>query len=264
MATMTKDLLDDIFKHLEYIDTDSYIFSKNEEGYEIYHIETDTEEYYATAEEFLSAVINGKTVKDELETKEYVFEYDGGRGAGGGSMGGGFNHASHRGRNAEDYGKMLYPAEFNRQGRFANQARAIEAFAAKYKDSDTEYGISVDSQGFVHSHIKGNKTSVPISAHGRNHMVVHNHPSGGNFSDTDLISTSRDRHAKGIVAVGTSKTYSLAKQHNFDALGFAKAVKKAKWPTKYNYDEGADWWLRRNASKYGYEYSARKTRARGF
>lgn len=35
-----------------------------------------------------------------------------------------------------------------------------------------------------------------------------------------------------------------------------KAVKKAQWPAKYSYDKGADWWLKKNAKKYGYKYSA--------
>ena len=33
------------------------------------------------------------------------------------------------------------------------------------------------------------------------------------------------------------------------------AVDKAQWPSNLDYNAGADWWLKRNAKKYGYKYS---------
>lgn len=46
------------------------------------------------------------------------------------------------------------------------------------------------------------------------------------------------------------------KTDKFNPNKFVKAVKKAQWPAKYSYDKGADWWLKKNAKKYGYKYSA--------
>ena len=86
-------------------------------------------------------------------------------------------------------------------------------------------------------------------------MIIHNHPGGGNFSDSDLISVASTRE-RGIVAVSGKRTYTFTKNKNFNAKGFIKAVKNAKWPTKYSYDKGADWWLKKNASVYGYSYKS--------
>ena len=99
---------------------------------------------------------------------------------------------------------------------------------------------------------------MPISG-SKGQMVVHNHPGGGNFSDGDLLSISMES-SKGIVAVGKDKTYTFTKNKNFKPKEFSKAVRKAQWPVEYSYDKGADWWLRNNAKKYGYKYSATKTK----
>ena len=90
-------------------------------------------------------------------------------------------------------------------------------------------------------------------------MLLHNHPSGGNFSKADLQVIGSGGE-KGIVAVGRVNTYTLMKGARFDANGFIKAVGKAKWPVEYNYDKGADWWLRKNAKTYGYTYEKSRTK----
>ena len=65
---------------------------------------------------------------------------------------------------------------------------------------------------------------------------------------------------KGIIATSSNpkikKTYHIQKNQNFKAKEFIKAVNTAKWPKKYSYSEGADWWLRRNQRTYGYKYRA--------
>lgn len=134
----------------------------------------------------------------------------------------------------------------------------LRMFANKYKNADHEYGVAVDDDGFVHKHVEGRSTSVSMVAK-RGEMMLHNHPNGGNFSDTYLITTAT-HDIKGVVAVGSKKTYSFVKGQHFKAKEFAKAVKKAKWPKNLGYNEGADWWLRRNAKEYGYKYTARKTK----
>ena len=132
----------------------------------------------------------------------------------------------------------------------------MKHFVSKYSNEDHEFGVAVDELGYVHSHIEGGKSSVAISGK-KGQTILHNHPSGGNFSDSDLLSVSMGNE-KGIVAVGKNGNYSFSKNSNFKANEFAKAVKSAKWPTKYDYDKGADWWLKKNAKKYGYTYSYKK------
>lgn len=203
--------------------------------------------------------INNKTIEEMIsETESFLLTYDGGRGSNSsGPMGGGFNHASdgNRGKSNEP-GEMKYPAELNVGGKNRSYEKTLALFKKKYGDADVEYGVTVDDQGFVHKHIKGTSTSVAIGGN-QGQMVIHNHPGGGNFSDSDLISVASSRE-KGIVATSNKRTYSLTKTNKFKSKEFIKAVKKAKWPTQYDYDKGADWWLRRNAKEYGYVYTARK------
>lgn len=151
-------------------------------------------------------------------------------------------------------------AEFNAVtgSRYKSYEKTLEKFNEKYANADHEYGITIDEDGYVHRHIEGGKTSVGISG-SKGQMIVHNHPSGGNFSDSDLIVVASGSE-KGIVATGSKKTYTFTKTKNFKSKEFTKAVKKAQWPVEYDYDKGADWWLRQNAKKYGYKYTAQKTK----
>lgn len=66
--------------------------------------------------------------------------------------------------------------------------------------------------------------------------------------------TAQDKNASGIIATSSKETCTLSKTKRFNAKDFSKAVQNAKWPKKYDYDKGADWWLRKNAKDYGYIY----------
>lgn len=183
----------------------------------------------------------------------------GGRGASSFELGKqGFSNAA-GGSGQLSFPKYKYPAEFNRQGRFSSVNGAIALFANKYKDDKIEYGISVDPQGFTHRHVSGDKSSVSITPAGKGHTLVHNHPSGSSFSMADLQVFSGTREVQSIIAVGKANTYAIRKKKGFDSREFEKALKSARFPKGMNYNEGADWWLRNNAKKYGYEYSKRKT-----
>ena len=169
-----------------------------------------------------------------------------------GEMGGGFTSAGGGGEAFEM--KALHPAEFNTQGRFVSQEAAVKMFRDKYGDAAVEYGISIDNQGFVHRHVQGGRTSVAIGAAGRDHLIVHNHPSGGAFSKADLLVFAQDARASGIVATSSKSQYTVTKTKSFNSQKWNKAVTKAKWPTDLSYDEGADWWLKKNAPKLGVNY----------
>lgn len=253
---MKVDDLRKAFGYISFINFRNYILYDN---LELWDEITKESIYFNSLEEAFSYKFpDGKTIEDVLEGIEIVYNYEGGRGATSPKeMGGGFGHAPRGG--GGEIGKTLFPSEFNKQGRFSNQENAIKEFETKYKDADKEYGISIDSNGFVYRHVSGGATSVAINAAGENHMIVHNHPSGGAFSDSDLLSTAKDKNAKGIIASGSNtksrERYTFIKNKNFDSNGFSKAIKSAKWPTKYNYDDGASWWLKKNQKKYGYEFS---------
>ena len=103
--------------------------------------------------------------------------------------------------------------------------KAIDKFSERTAGKGREYVITVDDQGFVRQYVTGGSTSVAISAMA-GELIVHNHPSGGAFSDSDLLSTAQDR-SSGIVATGKNGSYIFRKGKNFNASGFARAVKNA-------------------------------------
>jgi len=234
----------------------------NDYELDIYNNNLNTEFRNKTFDDLLDCHVSpagNKTVREIVESSNQFYNaYSGGRGSSSissGPMGGGFGHAS-----GDEKGKLTsvkYASEFNVGGRFQHYDDMLSLFNKKYASADHEYGIVVNSEGFVTSHIEGGKSSVRIGG-GAGDMVIHNHPSAGNFSDTDLISTASTQE-KGIVATGTKYTYTMTKNKNFNAKAFIKAVKKAQWPTKYDYDKGSDWWLKKNAKSLGYTYSRVKT-----
>lgn len=208
---------------------------------------------FKTLEDAYKFNLGKETIKDLIErTDAFYFKYHGGRGAGSGAMGGGFGGNSTGG---DGFSKQLLNAEFNAINHGENSfENTLKNFQDKYLNSDHEFGIAVDELGYVHKHIEGTAGAVAISG-GKGQTIIHNHPEGGwgNFSDADLLSTAMGSES-GIVATGGKGTFSFQKGSKFKANEFAKAVKSAKWPTKYNYDQGADWWLKNNAKKYGYTY----------
>jgi len=225
--------------------------------YELYSFSTEESKHYRNIDDLVND--NADVKKIILETDEFKIKLDGGRGSssGAGEMGGGFNHASGGGGSGRD--EKLLNAELNFGTSKGNSIdKVLGRFQQKYGNSDREYGIAVDDNGYVHEHIKGGSVSVGVTG-GKGMTIIHNHPSGGNFSDSDLIAVASTSN-KGIVATSSNTnkkaTYKFEKTNNFDSKGFIKAVKNAKWPTSMSYDKGADWWLRKNASKYGYKYSA--------
>lgn len=233
---------------------------------EFYNLKTDKNIVFNNYDELYNYNIDDISIKDFILSKNnFERVFDGGRGSSSSNakMGGGFTSADQRGRKAEDYGSMQFPARLNvgTGQRYKSYDKTLNKFEKEYKDAKIEYGAAIDSQGYATRLVKGGSTSVPISGR-KGEMLVHNHPSGGNFSKQDLISIAAGPE-KGIVAVGSnvSKTrmrYTITKTQKFDAKGFTKAVNKAQWPANLTYDKGADWWLRRNAKTYGYKYSAVK------
>ncbi|WP_072682816.1 hypothetical protein [Holdemania sp. Marseille-P2844] len=226
---------------------------------ELYNLNTGKSIVSENFDDFLKIMIGKKSIAALISSQdEFYRTFAGGRGAkyGKNDLGGGFNSAG----DGRDHGfrNAKFPAEFNVGGKFRSYDKTLDLFVKKYASADHEYGITVDDQGFVHRHIEGGRSSVAISG-GKNQMILHNHPSGGNFSKADLISIASGNE-RGIAAIGTRKIYTISKKKGFDSKAFIKGVSTAKWPKHLSYDDGADWWLRKNAKKYGYSYTARKSK----
>lgn len=226
---------------------------------ELYNLVTEEETQFADYEELAAFPFEGGTLGEFIEKQDaFYVVYKGGRGASSlsGQMGGGFTSAGPDGSGG--FKNAKFPAEFNVGGRYRSYDKTLKLFQSKYAGADHEYGIAVDADGFVHRHIEGGRSSVAIYG-SKGQMILHNHPSGGNFSKGDLLSISMGNE-KGIVAVGKKSTYTMTKGKNFKPKAFMKAVKGAKWPVEYDYDKGADWWLRKNQKKYGYTYKKSATK----
>lgn len=228
---------------------------------ELYNIKKNTSIYFKNLEEFLQYELNGKSFADIIkEKKEFLLPRAGSCTTSGlsGKMHGGFTNAR-GGGNSDGEGKTrrMYPAQLNLGSQVKTFNKTLKLFAEKYANANREYGATLDSDGFVSKHVQGMATSVSISG-GRGEVVVHNHPSGGNFSKNDLLSSAMTQE-KGVIAVGKENTYIFEKTKRFKAKEFIKAVSRAKWPVEYDYNKGADWWLRKNADTYGYKYSKVKT-----
>ena len=124
-----------------------------------------------------------------------------------------------------------------------------------------KFGHASDSGGnrTDKQYVEGQAHSVAIGSRakvgkGQRTMILHNHPSGGHFSDADLISTAMDARSRGIVATSTKAQYTFEKGTHFKATQFVKAVKNANMKGT-SYDDAVDKWLRGNAKKYGYKYT---------
>ncbi len=225
--------------------------------FELYSFKTGKSKRYKTLEALVEA---NDFVKEIVEnTDEFVLEEGGGRGAGSSTNGNGkkmsFGHADQRGSGKSE---KLLNAELNLNVAQGNSyADVLKRFKAKYGNADREYGIAIDDNGYVYNHMKGGKHSVSVQAD-KGQTVIHNHPSGSNFSDTDLLNTAMTQR-KGIVAVSSAKgvtsVYKFEKNNNFKAKEFIKALKKADWDESLGYNKGADKWLKANQKKYGYKYS---------
>lgn len=235
--------------------------------FNIWNKETGESIDFKTLDEVLEHKIGDKTVKEIIEKmdKPYIPKLNGGRGASSGSGSGknktfSFSHAS--GGGSGGGGDDILPAVANTRIKSKSLDGALAEFKRNHLLAKREFSYSVDEDGYVTGYKKGQAHSVAVPSHGkqgrgRKNMIIHNHPSGGAFSDTDLHTMASDRSAKGIIASGKNYDYKISKGTHFKAQSFSKAVSNAKMTGK-DYDDAVDKWLKKNQKKYGYSYSRTK------
>lgn len=232
--------------------------------YELYDMKTKKSKQYNSLDEVLKDNPEIRKIIDE--TEEFYLEWGGGRGSSSSNakMGGGFGNA---GETGEAPRTPLHPAELNlNNAKGTSVQHVLDKFINKYGNANKEYAVTVDENGYATQHIKGGKHSVGISGN-KGETLIHNHPSGSNFSDADLKNFASTQ-IKSIVATSSNKdtkgTYQISKGNNFNAKGFIKALSNAKWDTnKHSYNTGADWWLKKNQKKYGYTYTSKGVKGAG-
>lgn len=214
---------------------------------------------FKTLDEVLDYELDGEKIKSIIERTDtlYIPPLNGGRGAGDGTQKS-FKFGSAGGGDGKP-DKQLLPAQANVRIKSKTMSGAMEEFRNKHGNSDHEWAYEIDDNGYVHQYVEGKAHSVAIGSRGKvgkgqKTMILHNHPSGGHFSDADLISTSMDARSKGIVATSTKAQYIFEKGTHFKANSFIKAVKNANMKGK-SYDDAVDKWLSKNARKFGYKYT---------
>lgn len=226
--------------------------------FELYNYKTGESKNYTSLDELVNDNADVKKIIEDAEGFYFDWNKEGASSSNE-EMGGGFGHAGGGGGvKAGGGGEKLYNAELNLgNAKGASVDQVIEKFKAKYGDADHEYGAVVDKDGYVKQHISGGKHSVSFFDTEKDGTMIHNHPSGSNFSDTDLHSFANSK-LKSIVATSSSPTtkgtYQITKTSHFKAKEFDKAISKAKWPTHMDYNTGASWWLKKNAKTYGYKF----------
>ena len=173
-----------------------------------------------------------------------------------------------------------------------NGTKTLNSAEKRIQNLDHEQLVVVGKDGYVMAVVDGGDSSVDLTAKALQEIraggvMTHNHPNGGTFSTTDII-TAGDIGAKEIRAVSrmTGKSYSLKAGNKADGHGLSSAMRKAEnsiiksandrlantvnkrtYANKNNYMKAVDkvWddvmgeWLSANASKHGYTYSSVKT-----
>ena len=227
---------------------------------DLYNLETDKTVNFKNMKEAYQYRIGERTIKEIIDDSDiHIFDLqlDGGRGARSGEKK--QFRFSNAGGNDKDNSTPDLPARLNVKLSIKNKSPEgmLKEFAKLHSKSGIEYGVTVDENGYVTRYVEGNTSSVGIWG-SRGEMVYHNHPSGGNFSKNDMLSTTYSAE-KGIVASGRNGDYIFVKSGHFKANAFAKAVNSAR-PSGNSYDDAIDNWLRKNQKKYGYTYEFRKTK----
>lgn len=252
-------MLDSTFRH-EFKSNGAVTIGKYTLWYKslnLWNEETDEIIHFKSLDDALLFEIDGKTIKDivaEADMTLFQMILEGGSGNGSGATKSfSFGHADQRGNGNADLGRDDLPARMNTKIKTKNEHEAIQAFRKQHDNSDTEHGMTVDRDGFVNGYNHGGATAVAFPRYNKGDLMVHNHPSGGHFSDTDLLSMSKVS-VRGVVATNPKGYYKVEKSNHFKAEAFARGVRNAKMKGK-SYDDAVDRWLKQNQKKYGYKYT---------
>lgn len=224
----------------------------------LWNMNTDEIIHFQSIEEAFEYEIKGKAIKDiiaEADMSLFDMVLDGGSGSGSPKQTFKFGHASgnSKGDGVGEEWKSALPARMNNKIKVKSEDEAIKVFRNEFNNSKIEHGIAIDDNGYVHNYSHGDSTSVYINARGKGNLIVHNHPSGGHFSDSDLLSIARTGE-RGIIATTPKGYYRVDKGTHFKAESFARGVKNARM-VGTSYDDAVDKWLKKNQTKYGYKYT---------
>ena len=210
--------------------------------------------FFASLEGAFAAIVEGRSVWDYIcdrYPKRIEFVMNGG---GGGSSGMGTFSFGHAGGGGDGGGPSHVPAEANVRIKTKTEAGAMEEFSQRFANADHEWAYTIDEQGYVHGFAEGGRSSVMPEGRLQGHLILHNHPSGGAFSDSDLISMSMSG-ARGVVAHTTNGDWVVRTTGHFKPEAFVRAVRSAKMKGT-DYDDAVRRWLssKDRQQKFGYRF----------
>lgn len=126
----------------------------------------------------------------------------------------------------------------------------------------TEAGFVCDLDGTVLDRRMGSQGGVRFPDLEMEHMLLHNHPDGLTFSETDLVAFLRRPESKVLTAVGNQgSVYLIAKTEHYQGAEFAKALVREldvlhQTQTPQDYAEEMNRFLK-EAEKYGVQFITR-------
>lgn len=254
-------MIDSVFRH-EFKQANGVRLTENHilfrKPLELYDLKNDVSIKFKNLDEAYKFKIGDKAIEDIIADATidiFKMTLEGGSGSSAPQKTFKFSNASDGGK---DKTRADLPARMNTKIKTKTEADAIKHFRNTHANDNYESAITIDKDGFVTKYVHGNAHSVSISGR-KGELVIHNHPSGGNFSKADLLSTSIGVEA-GVVASGKHGDYILKKGTHFKANDFTKAVNKAQMKGT-SYDNAVDKWLKKNQKKYGYNYEFRKAKS---
>lgn len=169
--------------------------------------------------------------------------------------------------------------------RFTSTEKTLDYIENKKLDYDKEQLQVIDRHGYVTRAFQGDEYSVGVDMDTRTYMqgkvVTHNHPQnfGGTFSDADINSLKMGM--KELRASAREGNYSMKAERGADPAGFYKAYERnagrmqtqmtevaremaaRRWSSYERFQTEnrkaqltvIDNWYKKNAGRYGYQYS---------
>lgn len=244
--------------------------------YELYNEVTDESVQFKDFDELINYKVDDKTIKQLIEERENLAEYDdGGRGQGTSNKRGGslFSGTRTRTGGKGESLKPLPPAYINTltSSRYKSVEGTSKAYGKKFLNADREYGGVIDENGFAVDYTKGNRTSVQhlerpgmysihnhpqkyLQANAKKGTIYYNAPSGQDLRNWAI------GKGKGTIVVssGNRTMYIVQRSNGFKPIEFVKGMRKAKSTGVRNYDKDVDKWLKDNQKTYGYKYTKKK------
>ena len=121
------------------------------------------------------------------------------------------------------------PVEANSQIKTKTSEALVRQFRSEHVSKKKEFAYAYDNNGNVYGYYEGGRNSVGIPKNMLNRKginLIHNHPSGSNFSKQDLL-TFTNSNINSLTASGKKYDYVISKTTHFREQDFRRAINDA-------------------------------------